>query len=104
MKIEADGASLRVSGIPELGAGNANQFRDQVRQALAKEQTYIEVDLTETRFIDSCGLGALIALHKTVCSRNGAVRLLNPQPSVLQILQLTRMNKLFEILRGGTRM
>lgn len=42
----------------------------------------------------------LISLHKMTCSRNGIVRLLNPTPGVLQILELTRMHRIFEIVKN----
>jgi len=80
MKIQPGGETLRVSEIQELGAANANAF--EVRGALTDGQKHIEIDLSQTAFIDSCGLGALIALHKTACGRKGAVHLLNPQPPV----------------------
>jgi anti-sigma B factor antagonist len=97
MKIENLGDTLRISEIPDLGAANANAFRDQARAALTEDQKDIEVDLSRTSFIDSCGLGALIALHKTVCARKGTVRLLKPQPAVQQVLELTRMHHIFRI-------
>ncbi len=99
MKIEARGDTLRVFEFKELGAGNSTAFRDQVRAALTDSQHNIDIDLSDTAFVDSSGLGALIALHKSACSRKGVVRLLNPKPSVQQILELTRMHRLFEIVR-----
>jgi anti-sigma B factor antagonist len=100
MKMEAQGDTLRVTGITELGAPNANDLRDRIRAALADSQRHIEIDLSATAFVDSCGLGALIALHKTACSRGGSVRLLNPLPPVQQVLELTRLNRVFEISKG----
>jgi anti-sigma B factor antagonist len=99
MKIEADGDILRISEVTQLGAANANSFRDEARSAMTEGQKNIEIDLSQTTFIDSCGLGALIALHKTACARKGHVRLLHPQPPVLQILELTRMHNIFQISR-----
>jgi anti-sigma B factor antagonist len=99
MKLEKQGDVLRISELAELGAANANAVRDEARAALSEPQKYIEVDLSQTEFIDSCGLGALIALHKTACARKGAVRLVNPRPSVLQVLELTRMHQLFQITK-----
>ena len=99
MKVLNNGESLNITGIKELGAANSNAFRDQVRAALTDAQRYIEIDLSQTMFIDSCGLGALISLHKTLCTRNGMVRLLNPTPPVQQILELTRMHRIFEIVK-----
>ena len=91
---------MRVSELGELGAANSAAFRDQARAALTDSQKNVEIDLSQTTFLDSCGLGALIALHKTACSRKGTLRLLNPQPPVQQILELTRMHRIFEIVKA----
>ena len=98
MKVQNRGETLTISGLKELAAVNSQSFRDQVRTALTDEQKTIEIDLSETMFVDSCGLGALISLHKTVCARQGQVRLLQPTPPVRQILELTRMHRIFEIV------
>jgi len=97
MKVHIQGDTLSITGIKELGAANSQAFRDQVRAALTDKQKNIEIDLSQTMFIDSCGLGALISLHKTACSRNGVVRLRNATPPVEQILELTRMHRIFDI-------
>jgi anti-sigma B factor antagonist len=98
MKVQTRGDTLAITGLKELAAANSQSFRDQVRAALTDEQRNIEIDLSETMFVDSCGLGALISLHKAVCSRQGLVRLLHPTPPVRQILELTRMQRIFDIV------
>jgi anti-sigma B factor antagonist len=98
MKVQTRGDTLAITGLKELAAANSQSFRDQVRSALTNDQRSIEIDLSETMFVDSCGLGTLISLHKTVCARNGQVRLLHPTPPVRQILELTRMHRIFEIV------
>ncbi len=99
MKIDIEGGTLRVTAVKQLGAANANAFRDWVRQAMNNDYRSVDVDLSETTFIDSCGLGALVALHKTACSRGGKLRLLNPQLPIQQLLDLTRLNRIFEITK-----
>lgn len=101
MKVTHEGPTLSVSEIPELSAVNSNQFRDRVQSSLPPSVHVIEVDLSETQFMDSCGLGALFALYKaTGQGRNGvALRILNPTPPVLQLFELTQMHRLFEIAR-----
>src|ERR1041385_2073176 len=99
MKLQDNGDTLHIPGVRELSAANANAVRDLVRAALAESQRHIEIDFSQTGQVDSCGLGALVALHKIVCGRHGSLRLLNPTPSVVQILELTRMHRLFEIVR-----
>ena len=99
MKIEHEGNNLRVSDIAELNAINATSFRDEVRAAMPTDPGSIEIDLSQTRFVDSSGLGALFALYKAANhARNGVtLRLLNPRPSIQQLFELTQLHQLFEI-------
>jgi anti-sigma B factor antagonist len=99
MKLQIDGETLRISDVKELGAANANSFRDRARAALSEGQRHIEVDLSQTSLLDSCGLGALVALHKTACGRQGGLRVLNPTPSVQQILELTQLHRVLEVVK-----
>jgi len=99
MKIQVQGDTLCLSGMKELGTANFNLLRDQARAALTPAQKNIEIDLSDIALLDSCGLGMLISLHKTACSRSGVVRLRNPSPGVQQILELTRMHRIFEIVK-----
>lgn len=100
MKIENDGQEMRISQIPELTAVNSGTFREEVNAALPEEPALIEIDLSQTRFLDSSGLGALFALYRS--TRQGAgvtLRLLNPTREVQQLLELTQMQRLFEIVQ-----
>lgn len=99
MKLHSDGDTLRVSAVTELSATNANSFRDETRNAFGHDQRNIEIDLSQTNAVDSCGLGTLVALHKTTSSRGGVLRLLSPTPPVQQILELTRMHRIFEVVK-----
>ena len=99
MKLEINGDTLRISAVKELSATNANSFRDETRRAFGTDQLNIEIDLSQTNSVDSCGLGALVALHKTAASRGGALRLLHPNPAVQQILELTRMHRILEVIK-----
>ena len=98
MKLAIQGDKLCISEIRELGTANADTFREQARAALTQAQKDIEVDLSQTLYVDSRGLGALVSLHKTACSRNGVLRVLRPAPAVQQILELTRLHRLFEVV------
>jgi anti-sigma B factor antagonist len=101
MKAQVLTTTLLLSEITELNATNSTLLRDDARAALKEHVTTIDVDLSQTRLVDSSGLGALIALHKTMCARGGVVRILHPTPSVQQILELTRLHRVFEIVKGN---
>lgn len=101
MKISQKNGTLNASGIEQLGAANAGLFQEEMEAAMHPELKAIEIDFSDTSFLDSHGLGALLTVHKTACSRHGDVplRLLNPQPPVQQILELTRMHRIFQIVK-----
>lgn len=99
MKIHNEGQAMLVSDIPELTAVNSGSFRDEIHAAMPDSPTVIEIDLSKTRFVDSSGLGALFALYRAVGDSAGtSLRLLNPTPEIRQLLELTQMEQLFEIV------
>ncbi len=99
MRIQNDSQTLSISEIPELTAVNSDAFRREVSAALPDSPSVVEVDLSKTHFMDSSGLGALFALYRAAGEASGAtLRLLNPTPEIQQLLELTQMQQLFEIV------
>ena len=92
-----DSQTTVVTGLLELVAANAAQVRDEIRAALPASCLCLDIDMSTLTFLDSSGLGALISLHKTLRARNGTLRLLKPAPNVRQVLELTRLQRVFEI-------
>ena len=88
---------LTVGGVEELTAANQDLFRKRICTAL-NGHTTIEIDLSQTTFMDCAGMGALIALRKQARDRNGVVRLVNPTPLVRQLFDVVRAEGIFEIV------
>ncbi len=101
MKIEHAGNTLRVIGVKELDAATATTFQDLVRETLTERIRQIEVDLSSTANLDSFGLGALVGLRNLFGGGRGTIRLINPAPPVQQMLDLTRLYSLLEVVKPG---
>jgi len=101
VNIERDQDTLRITGVTRLSGADAKAFRNELQAALRPGLRTIAIDLSETRFLDSSGLGALVALRQTANRTNGAitVRLLNPTRPVEQLVRLTRLDRVFEIAK-----
>ena len=99
MKIYSEGPTLHVTDLNELNATNAPALRDHVRAALKPETMSVELDMSDAKFIDSSGLGALIAIQKTMATKQGVLRVVNPTSMVVQVLELTRLHRVLEIVR-----
>lgn len=105
-RLRTSGQALNVIGLSELGAANAPAVGDQCARALSRHHRTIDVDLSETVFVDASGVGTLLFLHQLAGRHEGRVRLLNPKPEVRQFLELTRMHHIVEIaeeIRPGSR-
>ena len=82
----------------DMNASSVHTFREKVRANLLVDHTQLDVDMSATTFLDSSGLGALLSLHKLMNARGGKMRIINPRPAVVQIIELTRVHRIIEIL------
>lgn len=65
---------------------------------LATEQVpLIVLDMAQLDFIDSVGLGGIIAAHLRGRHHDGHVRLVAPNEHIREVLDLTRLSRLFQI-------
>lgn len=90
--------TLLVSTPVDMFEETVPAFREKALSLLNDFHLQLDLEMKETVLVDSCGLGALISLRKVMIARGGKVRLLNPCPSVLQIIVLTRLHHIFEIV------
>jgi anti-sigma B factor antagonist len=75
----------------------AAEFRGMLLSLIDQGHRQLVVDLTDVTFIDSSGLGALVSALKTLKrgSGSGDVRLARVQPSVVSLLEIIRLNRVF---------
>jgi anti-anti-sigma regulatory factor len=64
----------------------------------------IDLDLSQTAFVDCGGLGALVAIRKKASNGHGGatIRLLNPPKRLQQIVNVMKMDGLFPIVTAET--
>ncbi len=80
-----------------LDAVIAGEFKDTVRPHVASKGPDLVLDLTAVEFLDSSGLGAVIALKKALpAGRRMLLRGLTP--NVERVFRLTRMDQVFDII------
>jgi anti-sigma B factor antagonist len=83
----------------ELDLYTAPSFRDSVLEAAsAKEPPKVIVDFQRLAFIDSSGLGAIVACLKNLRERGGELTLAAPEGSGLRrLLELTGLDRVLTI-------
>lgn len=80
-----------------LDAAIATAFKDQVRNLIDDGGPMVTLDLGGVEFMDSSGLGAVIAVHKAMPEGVPLV-LSGLTPNVSRVFRLTRMDTVFSII------
>jgi anti-sigma B factor antagonist len=75
------------------------ELRDRVR-ALTTEGRRIILNLAEVTYIDSGGLGTLVALYTTARNTGASIKLARLTPRVGDLLQVTKLLTVFEVYNG----
>ena len=79
-----------------IDAVAAIQFKDKVRELTADHDTAVVLDLSNVDFIDSSGLGAIVAAMKQL-GTDRPLHLAGLTPIVSKVFALTRMERVFKI-------
>jgi anti-sigma B factor antagonist len=87
---------VSVEGDLVLGPPEA-AFKRTISELLERGRVNLLVDLGKVRYLDSSGLGALVRALSESQKEGGQTKLLNAGPRILQILEITRLDSVFEI-------
>jgi anti-sigma B factor antagonist len=86
-----------ISGRIVLGEESA-ALRNLVCDLLSKGQKRILFNLSDVNYIDSSGLGHLVSAFTSVRKQEGELKLLNLTKKVHDVLQITRLYTVFDIM------
>lgn len=87
-----------ISGKITIGEGDV-VLREKVTELLDSGQTNILLNLEKVKYMDSAGIGELVACYKRAKEKEGTVKLLNPSGKVYDLLQLTKLEEVFDTYR-----
>lgn len=76
-----------------LNMVSARQLKEALSELVAAGSSRIVVDLAETTFLDSSGLGALIGGLKAARQAGGDLRVARPTPAVVSVFELTNLDR-----------
>ena len=93
---DGDTAILRLQG--DLDVATAPELAELCHSVHARGTKEVVIDLTDTTFLDSAGLRALIGAQRLFGGDDGAnVRLSHPSEAVIRLLDITGLTGWFAI-------
>lgn len=86
---------LDIEGRIVLGE-ESNSFREKVKSLLAAGKKKIVLNLANVSYIDSAGLGTLVATFHSARSQGGTLKLANLGAKFKEVLQVTKLMTVFD--------
>jgi anti-sigma B factor antagonist len=92
-----------VEGVPvvtapeEIDITNASVLRAAVSDAVEAGSALVIVDMSRTRFCDSAGLNALVAVDRQARADGGEVRLVIAARAIVRVVALTGVDRVIAI-------
>lgn len=86
---------VRVAGSVSMDSGS--DLRDRLVALVEPGTSRLVLDLNDLEFINSLGLGAIVAAHLRLRSSNREIHLAAPRPAIRELLNVTRLTKLFPV-------
>jgi anti-sigma B factor antagonist len=98
LEIRGDGRVTILTVRGDLVIGEPESaFKKTVIRLLEEGNIYLLVDLKEVGFLDSSGLGALVRALTNSQKEGGETKLLHAGPQVKKLLEMTKLDSVFEI-------
>lgn len=95
-RIAGDDALIARVEEDRIDAAIAIRFKDKMREIVQDPSPRVVLDLSRVSFVDSSGLGAIVAVMKLV-GPDRKLELAGLTPSVERVFRLTRMDQVFTI-------
>ncbi|MDQ2943743.1 MAG: STAS domain-containing protein [Candidatus Dormibacteraeota bacterium] len=92
---QADNGVTVVAPTGRLDVAGAPTLKEAIGEALKNGQPRVVIDMEGISFVDSTGLGSVIAALKQIRSSQGDLRLAAPNQQVRVVLELTTLDRVF---------
>jgi anti-sigma B factor antagonist len=83
----------------DLDLHTAPELNEALTRAIDEGRSRLVVDLTETSYLDSSGLTALVMAHKRLRKFGGQLVVVNVDPSIGRTFEITGLHLLFPLVR-----
>lgn len=79
-----------------MGGPEAQEFSDALHKLIDEGKKNVVIDLAETKFMNSSGLGMLISGYTTMKNGGGSLKLANATEKIESLLVITKLITIFE--------
>lgn len=93
---ERDGFAV-ITVVGSVDLATAPKMRDRISDVVGDGHLHLVVDLSETEFLDSTGLGALVGALKRLRLKDGEIRVVCTPGHIRRVFEITHLDRVFSL-------
>lgn len=101
MRVYKSNNDLYVELDGKIVSEECNALKDSAIKHIEKGVNQVYIDLAKVHFMDSAGLGVLVGLKMMASKNKARLILVSPSRKINEILNVSRLNSIFDILDGA---
>jgi len=99
-RVSGDVTIITITGEITLSAGGDVQLKDKIQSMLQQGRKKILLDMGNVSYVDSAGLGQLVQATVTATKNGGKLKLLNLTKRLNDLLVVTKLSTVFDIVEN----
>lgn len=84
----------------KLDINSSLEIEEELTEKLEKDIKFVIFDFKNTQYVSSSGIRVIVATHKKLQQRNGALYITNISESVRVVLKLVELDKILNIVEN----
>ncbi len=81
----------------EIDAFTSPMLREKLSEVEPKNDLKVELDMSDVSYMDSTGLGVIVAFYKNINAYNGHVKLTRLSPRLKRLFDITGLGEIMDI-------
>jgi anti-sigma B factor antagonist len=92
-----DKVDIVTFSVDKINALITDEISEEINNLFGNGTSKVVIDLKGVHYIDSSGFGCLLSVMKSAHNNYCALKLAEPEPAVMQVLQTLHLHTVFEI-------
>lgn len=93
--VDKDNNEVILNG--EVDIATSGQFEEAIMELVEANVPKIRLNMSDMEYIDSTGIGILMAIRKNSIGDDQEIILVKPKRSIVKLMQLTGVDQIFNI-------
>ncbi len=97
IKLAESDRQVKVTLKGDIYVEQADELVEVFNSIIEKSPEEVIIDISELKSITSSGIGKIVLLYKSLRKKNGKIKMIGVNDTIMQIFKIVKLDKLIEI-------